>query len=69
MDTTNSFYRTYIFTFDSMGGTHDEVIRQLSSYLQMEAKHKKGIDIPSIDGIDAKVQFFCVSSPCRNTNT
>jgi hypothetical protein len=58
MDTTNSFYRTYIFIFDSLGGQHDEAIGHLSSYLQMEAKQKKGLEIPGIAGISARVQCF-----------
>lgn len=36
--------RTYIFTFDSLGGKHPGAIRNLGHYLQMEAKDKKGLD-------------------------
>lgn len=36
--------RTYIFTFDSLGTKHPAAIRNLSTYLQMEAKDKKGLD-------------------------
>jgi hypothetical protein len=35
--------RTYIFTFDSLGGRHQTVIRKLSAYLEMEALDKKKI--------------------------
>jgi hypothetical protein len=37
-------YRAYIFTFDSLGGRHPGAIAHLSTYLQMEALDKKGID-------------------------
>ena len=36
--------RTYIFTFDSLGGKHPGAIRNLGNYLQMEARDKKGLD-------------------------
>lgn len=36
--------RTYIFTFDSLGSKHPAAIRNLATYLQMEAKDKKGLD-------------------------
>jgi Ulp1 family protease len=39
------FCRTYIFTFDSLGGQHPKVIRELSEYLKMEALDKKKIVI------------------------
>ena len=40
-DWTNTFYRTYIFTFDSLGGKHAPVWKWLFSYLEMEARCKK----------------------------
>jgi len=38
------FGRTYIFTFDSLGGRHPQAVKKLSGYLKMEAKDKKNID-------------------------
>ncbi|KAL6308454.1 hypothetical protein BKA93DRAFT_566260 [Sparassis latifolia] len=35
---------TYIFTFDSLGGRHPQAANTLSTYLQMEAKDKKGLE-------------------------
>jgi hypothetical protein len=37
------FCRTYIFTFDSLGAQHPQVIRNLSAYLKMEALDKKKV--------------------------
>jgi len=39
--------RTYIFTFDSLGSRHPAAVSNLSAYLQLEAKDKKGLDSPS----------------------
>lgn len=36
--------RTYIFTFDSLGTKHPAAARNLSHYLQLEAKDKKSLD-------------------------
>jgi hypothetical protein len=33
--------RTYILTFDSLGGRHPQAVKRLSAYLQMEAVDKK----------------------------
>jgi len=38
------FGRTYVFTFDSLGGRHPQAVKKLASYLKMEAKDKKNID-------------------------
>jgi hypothetical protein len=43
---TYSFNRTYIFTFDSLGSP--QALKRLSSYLMMEAKVKKGVEIVGI---------------------
>ncbi|KAF7795361.1 hypothetical protein EIP86_006518 [Pleurotus ostreatoroseus] len=37
--------RTYIFTFDSLGGKHPGAVNALKEYLKLEAKDKKGLDI------------------------
>lgn len=38
------FCRTYIFTFDSLGGRHVQAIKKLTAYLQMEARDKKNVE-------------------------
>jgi hypothetical protein len=38
------FCRTYIFTFDSLGGRHPQAINKLSAYLKMEALDKKKVE-------------------------
>ena len=42
--TANSFHRTYIFAFDSLGSRHPQALKRLSAYLRMEAKYKKDVD-------------------------
>lgn len=42
------FCRTFIFTFDSLGGRHPQAIRKLSSYLKMEALDKKNVTNTSL---------------------
>jgi len=39
---------THIFTFDSLGTNHNAVVKKLAAYLQMEAKHKKGVENPTL---------------------
>lgn len=54
-------HRTYIFTFDSLGGKHPAAANNLSRYLQMEAKDKKGLDISQTTpaaGVTALVRCF-----------
>ena len=41
------FCRTYIFTFDSLGGRHPQAIKKLSAYLKLEAGDKKKVMNPS----------------------
>ncbi|KAH9949826.1 hypothetical protein B0H21DRAFT_68615 [Amylocystis lapponica] len=44
-DTSGSEHpTTHIFTFDSLGTKHPQVIKTLAKYLQMEAKDKKGLE-------------------------
>lgn len=38
---SNRFFRSYIFTFDSLGGKHPDTVANLQTYLQMEARDKK----------------------------
>ena len=38
------FCRTYIFTFDSLGGKHPQAVKKLSMYLKMEAQDKKKVE-------------------------
>lgn len=38
------FCRTFIFTFDSLGGRHPQAIRKLTTYLKMEASDKKKVE-------------------------
>jgi hypothetical protein len=38
------FCRTYIFTFDSLGGRHPQAINKLSAYLKLEANDKKKVE-------------------------
>jgi hypothetical protein len=51
--------RTYIFTFDSLGGRHPQAIKKLSAYLKMEARDKKGIDNAAVAG--GKPALVCVT--------
>jgi len=37
------FCRTHIFTFDSLGSAHPQVVEKLSVYLKMEAQDKKKV--------------------------
>lgn len=55
------FCRTYIFTFDSLGGEHPQVIKNLSAYLKMEAfDKKKAVNTGDVGSKSAIVssQFF-----------
>jgi len=55
----NSFHRTYIFTFDSLGSRHPQALKRLSAYLRMEAKDKKGVNAEGIiEGKNALVYIF-----------
>ena len=65
------FYRTYIFTFDSLGIRHPQAIKKLSAYLRMEAKSKKGVDARGlIEGKNALVNFlFSVFSGIQDSST
>ena len=50
---------TYIFTFDSLGGSHRLAVERLSSYLRMEAKSKKGSEVTSeVHSMAASVCFM-----------
>lgn len=56
------FCRTYIFTFDSLGGRHLQAITKLGKYLQLEAADKKKVENPgTADGKMALVSsyLFC----------
>jgi len=56
---TNGFYRTYIFSFDSLGVKRGKAVEKLTRYLEMEAKYKKGVDVPGkVDGKTALVRFL-----------
>jgi Ulp1 family protease len=69
-DWTDACYRTYIFTFDSLGGKHTRVWDWLSSYLEMEARCKKGVDILSkVDGMTAVVWLVFFFSYALNPVT
>ena len=37
------FCRTYILTFDSLGGRHPQAIKKLTAYLKLEALDKKKV--------------------------
>ena len=52
------YCRTYIFTFDSLGGRHPQAIKRLSAYLKMEAKDKKGVDNAAV--AEGKMALVCV---------
>jgi hypothetical protein len=53
------FCRTYIFTFDSLGGRHLQAISKLTKYLQLEAADKKNVENPSTaDGKMALVSSY-----------
>ncbi len=54
-----AYRRTYIFTFDSLGGRHPQAIKKLSAYLKMEAKDKKGID--NAKTAEGKLALVCVT--------
>jgi Ulp1 family protease len=60
-DIANSFHRTYIFIFDSLGSQHPQALKNLTAYLRMEAKYKKGIDATGIINffhfIDIKILY------------
>ena len=59
---TSFFGRTYIFTFDSLGHPHAQVIKRLTAYLRIEAKNKRGVDAAGmIDGINAPVPLLIFS--------
>ncbi len=61
--------RTYIFTFDSLGGKHPAAANNLSRYLQMEAKDKKGLDISQTTpatGVTALVRCFQLAFTSTN---
>ncbi|GAA5998151.1 hypothetical protein JCM5350_004108 [Sporobolomyces pararoseus] len=50
--------RCWIFTFDSLGGKHDNVVENLKKYIDMEAKTKKGKEWTAaneVKGIAVKV--------------
>jgi hypothetical protein len=48
--------RTYVITLDSLGGPHKQAVNQLTKYLKLEAKDKKGIEQPtSATGLVAAV--------------
>jgi hypothetical protein len=60
--TDYSVDRTYIFNFDSLGYKNAGALERLSWYLRMEAKYKKGIEVPGIvEGRTALVKcpFMC----------
>ena len=40
-------FRTYVFTFDSLGTQHNKACKLLSQYIMAEAREKKGFDNPS----------------------
>nr|XP_019008581.1 uncharacterized protein I206_06258 [Kwoniella pini CBS 10737]OCF47362.1 hypothetical protein I206_06258 [Kwoniella pini CBS 10737] len=44
-------HRTWIITFDSLGGPHAAVGKHLNSWLRYEAKDKKGIDYKTSDAV------------------
>ncbi|TIC65634.1 hypothetical protein E3Q03_02445 [Wallemia mellicola] len=50
----NKNSRCYIFTLDSLSGTHRPVINNLSRYLQMEAQGRKGLPLESFSVPDGK---------------
>lgn len=41
---SNCFFRSYIFTFDSLGHEHPDTVANLQTYLQMEARDKKNLE-------------------------
>ena len=47
--------RTWILSFDSLGGRHPAALRALRDYLMHEAKHKKGVEIQSPTVINSKM--------------
>ena len=53
----NHFFRTYIFTLDSLGTRHPRAITKLATYLKLEAKDKKGIPNASI--AQGKMALVC----------
>jgi hypothetical protein len=54
----NSFHRTYIFTFDSLGTEHPRTVRKLTNYLRMEAQQKNGVDaVGTVQGMAVPVNF------------
>jgi hypothetical protein len=57
--TVLAFFRTYIFTLDSLGNRHLPVFKNLRRYLKKEALDKKGVEHTSeAIGKQASVRIF-----------
>lgn len=57
-----NLFRTWVLTFDSLGGGHPSVFKTLKQYLIREVKQKKSIDIgekPDIREKKVPVSRFC----------
>lgn len=58
--TADSFYRTYIFTLDSLGWRHDQTVSTLAEYLRMEVKCKQHVN--AVGEIQGKLVLVYASS-------